>query len=860
MAAPLLQTDTTTLEKIKDILSRYKNWNELEKSETDKQAFLAIFLLNAGFFGSHYFEKPDTAFKALAAAENLEEFLVLKEPPLDQSTVDAALLAQLVEQMHVDQEDLKKKIGTGRKKTSETVEMVRRVWLLNQALALRNKINPELLQELNQAIDQTTPKEEDRAKLRPSIIDEAENIAKFTINAVMDVTKVSSEKIGEATAIITTAAAIFPDYKDDIQTQRLVTDLIINTVDPNHETDITKVRDQIRQATLTATANDYAAALTHPELPIAVNTPNNTVTDFSKIVVPEKINTESAGTIIAKVKEVDYRYQERVASITDTTQTISEKFQRLSQSVTIAVALYSPLEDSVVNEITHAAAGIVPDQIRIPSKEGSLLAAFVKEMPASSHLNQAGIRLYASGITPEVFQKLREHATKNPQSAINKILIKPEITRQLFQAQRVISNIHHSPVNESGRNLGGEIKHRPNFFSRFQTLTNPIISRLPTRLSGPTNFIFHPIASIRSYVGRKTGQFVARQLLSRVVDRLGIQALKLAGQTLLEKGLAAGLKKLVTQAAISLAVKTGLITAAQALNVIPGLGLVVGAAILVGSWLLEKLFKKPQDIGMAPIAAVAALSGLTALPASAIQGAVQTPSQLINSLAAAVTGAVVVGSSAAATILIATVIGLFLYLTAFTAAPLISTLAQLQSGLGTQQGLGGPILPPYTGPILPGCPSSWPISTGVVIQGPHGSYSHQFVEGIDIHTPVGTSVQSLTDGTVTAAGWATANPAYGNWVKIDSTTSSGQKYTIIYAHLSEIRVAAGNNVQAGSVIALSGNTSAVASFANPHLHLEYVGINYNSCPAGGIQIPNGCYGTDPSRPNSCTINGKQIRI
>lgn len=849
MAAPLLTTNETTITKIKEIISRYKNWSELEKSEADKQAFLAIFLLNAGFFGSHYFEKPETAFNALTAnIDNLDDFLAIKEPPLDQSTVDAALLAKLVAEMHADQEVIKEQIRTSHpKSTKETVEMVRRIWLLNQALVLRNQIKPELLQQLNETVNLTTPKETDRAQLRQSIAEEAENIAKFTINAVMDVTEVAPEKIGQATAIIATAAAIFPDYKDDQQTQKIVTDLVVKTVDPNYETDITKVVDQIRQATKTATASDYAAALTHPEAPLAVDTPNNTTTNFAEVVVPEKINTDSAETIIAKVKEVDYRYQERVTGITETTQTISEKFQNLSQSVVIAAALYPVLPDSVVNEIVHAAAGIIPDQIRIPTQAGGKFIGLVSELPANPHVNKAGAKLFARGINVQVFQQLVIRAQTDSQSAIGKVLNNPAIARQISETFTAIRNIQLSPVNESGVNLGREI-HQPNvgFFQRYQNLTNRITNILPTRFSTPLNYIFHPTASIKSWVGQKTGQFIARQF----VDRIGNVALRNAGQFLLEKGLTAGLKQIGAKVATQVAAKLG-ISAATKLGASLALRLAVGTAggpvgwaVAIGSivaqWLGEKLIKKPEEVVAITVGAVAA------------------PAALISTLVAAVAGAIIVASHIAATMAIAAAVALFFYFTAFTAAPLISTLAQLQSGIGVQQGIGGPILPPYTGPILPGCPTAWPIPSGLVIQGPHGSYSHRFVEGIDILTSVGTPVTSLTDGTVTAAGWAASNPAYGNWIKIKSKTSGGQEYTIIYAHLSEVRVAENNAVQHGSVIGLSGNTSAVASFANPHLHLEYVGINYNSCPAGGVQIPDGCYGTNPSQSNSCTINGKPI--
>ena len=104
-------------------------------------------------------------------------------------------------------------------------------------------------------------------------------------------------------------------------------------------------------------------------------------------------------------------------------------------------------------------------------------------------------------------------------------------------------------------------------------------------------------------------------------------------------------------------------------------------------------------------------------------------------------------------------------------------------------------------------------------------------------------------------GWG---DAYGNWIQVRSATQAGKAYTVLYAHLSEIGVQVGDPVGVGTVIALSGATSSVPGFANPHLHLEYRGLIYNSCPAGGIQIPEGCYSAIIGKPNACLIGGQPI--
>lgn len=82
--------------------------------------------------------------------------------------------------------------------------------------------------------------------------------------------------------------------------------------------------------------------------------------------------------------------------------------------------------------------------------------------------------------------------------------------------------------------------------------------------------------------------------------------------------------------------------------------------------------------------------------------------------------------------------------------------------------------------------------------------------GLDFGVVVGTPVQSTIEGKVTYAGWN--NEGYGNLVIVDN--GSCKTY---YAHLSEIPVTAGQTVQKGDVIGLSGNTG---NSTGPHLHYE----------------------------------------
>ncbi|MBI5505151.1 MAG: M23 family metallopeptidase [Deltaproteobacteria bacterium] len=84
-------------------------------------------------------------------------------------------------------------------------------------------------------------------------------------------------------------------------------------------------------------------------------------------------------------------------------------------------------------------------------------------------------------------------------------------------------------------------------------------------------------------------------------------------------------------------------------------------------------------------------------------------------------------------------------------------------------------------------------------------------KGMDFKTPVGTEVSAPLAGTVTRANWNWS--ANGNCVEIRYDDGVIAKFL----HLSENRVAEGQRVSAGQLIALSGNTGHTTA---PHLHYQ----------------------------------------
>jgi murein DD-endopeptidase MepM/ murein hydrolase activator NlpD len=111
------------------------------------------------------------------------------------------------------------------------------------------------------------------------------------------------------------------------------------------------------------------------------------------------------------------------------------------------------------------------------------------------------------------------------------------------------------------------------------------------------------------------------------------------------------------------------------------------------------------------------------------------------------------------------------------------------------------------------------------VSSPFGPRWGRMHEGIDITGNYGAAIRASVGGRVTLADW---NGGYGLTVRINS----GDGYSQLYAHLSEIRVIEGQQVQQGDIIGLLGNTG---SSTGPHLHFE---IRKNNVPLDPLRFIN----------------------
>ncbi len=118
----------------------------------------------------------------------------------------------------------------------------------------------------------------------------------------------------------------------------------------------------------------------------------------------------------------------------------------------------------------------------------------------------------------------------------------------------------------------------------------------------------------------------------------------------------------------------------------------------------------------------------------------------------------------------------------------------------------------------------------LLITSPFGNRWGKFHYGTDFRASVGTKVMSMGSGEVLGTGdtdVACKGASFGKWVFIKYNNGLSS----VFGHLSVISAKVGQKVEAGDIVALSGNTG---SSTGPHLHVGVYasgGVNVDTVPS-----------------------------
>ncbi len=424
----------------------------------------------------------------------------------------------------------------------------------------------------------------------------------------------------------------------------------------------------------------------------------------------------------------------------------------------------------------------------------------------------AAIDRYSKGLNKEKLEELSKKQTKEGE-VLRKFL---EDNRSLHKnIERGLKKVQNSTL---GKELDGAYKK--------------------------VNYLIDPIGAGRTYINKQIGKYAGEQIKNHFGEAVG----KKFEKYLLSDGLKLGAKKFADEVAkkilVAAAKKAGveagkvaamaagesaLAAASVALGVsTAGLSLIIEAAALLITIqynLLKKGFSElKKNLGITEEDdkenKKALLVGLGALAATAF--AVNRGAKIFGTA----TKAAVISAVGIIWLSLAT-IAVFLTFT-FLTAPILTTLVQFDSMEKVRYG---------EIPVASNSSCAWPISGKYqVIEGPlGGTHSLSSLQAIDIWGPDinGKSLLSPVDGTVSFKG---DYSNYGNSVKIETSNSAG-KFTVIFGHMSGISVSVGQQVKQGDKLGLVDSS---ALFQTPHIHMEYVGIDYNQCPAGGKPVKEHC--------------------
>lgn len=129
-------------------------------------------------------------------------------------------------------------------------------------------------------------------------------------------------------------------------------------------------------------------------------------------------------------------------------------------------------------------------------------------------------------------------------------------------------------------------------------------------------------------------------------------------------------------------------------------------------------------------------------------------------------------------------------------------------------------------------PSGWPVSGGWMssrygIRADPFSGRRSFHKGVDIASPMGSTIKAMGDGVVSYSG---EKRGYGLLVEV----THGQGYVTRYAHASETLVKVGDRVSKGDPVAEVGTSGRSTG---PHLHFEVVRNGRPTDPVNYLHNP-----------------------
>lgn len=846
--------------------------------ETKRQQLQHLLTIPTSQLTDRQEQELQTLLKELAnlyqiKPQELKDILTPPQPHSKSNHIDTALLTSLVSEYQTDRQRLSSLLNQTSLEQNQQ-DLVGFLLKRHQLNLIQTQINQNLDKQQSTTIKQASTTKPDSDPHRTNL-----PLASQVINQKIKNTSLQlspSQKKSAVQQLSNDLSLLQPNYRQlSYLAELAITQQLPNTQEssPLHQLDQT-----LSSLSHRLTPNDQKQLLKNPQEFIDTNFTDSTLSTITNAAQLRNILSRSTTQETLSQLDLDKLTRQIVTDLYQPTPQDSPTTDQLKsnqQQNKIAQNLLA-LNSSTQNILRQLQPLSSLDQLNLlaslrqqnpnlrlhPILTAESWASFVQNLPDQHRFTPSLIRFLGRGITPEQLHQTINQAYSQPSHPLHQ-----QVTNNLKQYTTLLAQYQKLFDFPTGRKILQQAGKKSSlaFLTKFK---NKFISIFPAASHLKLEAVLSPI----KYFRRRAAAHVSKRLFTFLAQKTSHQVIKKGLTLLAEKGVKTGFKQLLKGLALKTAKSASLHLAVETLNVIPGLGVILDIAITVIIAVFKKVKQLAHNLAISIYGEKIKKRDLLAplaLGASAVIGAFVGLGRAFN---AALTATFSAGASALMTLFLASFATLLFYIAAFNAGPLISTIAHLQSGLpaldpfqssplgglaGSGSGGSGSAgytgnIAPYTGPIIEGCAPAWPTVGGWVSQGPHGAFSHSVVEALDIAVVVGTPIYSVAPGTVQTTGWG---GTYGNWVIINHS-SQGASYQAIYGHLSAFGVNPGDSVQAGTPIGLSGATSSVPGFQNPHLHLEYRGVKYNQCGAAGITVPDRCNGT--TGPTGCTINGQLI--
>lgn len=506
----------------------------------------------------------------------------------------------------------------------------------------------------------------------------------------------------------------------------------------------------------------------------------------------------------------------------------------------------TPLQDHAA-ELQTAIRQADPTLLNINPTAPAVRTAAVLETTHSQsrEVSPEVVVLSGLGLTPEKFSKLEEFA-KSEKGANTPL---GELRRN---QPDVFDQVHSQLKNLHNSKLAQEIE--PKAISGISANFN----KLSPRIQGIARVVIDPVGTARNWINRKIGENIGKELIKNTSSALAQKI----GSYLIKDGLENGVKALVADSTkkivLEAAKKIGFSIAGDSLAAglgawlsIPtaGASLLIAAAFIAVQETFKATFGVVQKIAKSAFGEEIKTQDLAAVGGIILSGAFVAGASVFGGIRLVGAATKTAFISALGILLITvTVIGLYLGMI-FMVAPILSTLVQLDS----VEKVDYSKFATSSGGLLTGC-INWPTKGHyLLIQGEDGlgcTHNKNHLQAADILAPEGSDFVAVAPGTVTFAG---VMGTYGNAAIINSTTGNGTA-DVLYAHMTEINVGAGQHVQAGDTVGLVGGTGGWKA----HIHYEFLGgFRFHDCQPPNVVIPDQCCNNTPPAVQ-CQYNGANI--